>query len=196
MAALKRTQKITLWRRLLFVALAIVVGAGSWGASSRAVADAHASWRLHWPAGHRLRRRRCANEEERLGRGRGFDDRPRASAHHECHPPHRGLGRITRIRASSRLTTALDAPAAGWPPRFTTWWTGRADRWSCWSRPARPTMRRSSNPWWPTCAERRFNSVKQWRGLATRYDKLAITYRAAAVLRAITIWTAHLSDTP
>ena len=44
--------------------------------------------------------------------------------------------------------------------------------------------------------ERRFNSVKQWRGLATRYDKLAITYRAAAVLRAITIWTAHLSDTP
>ena len=44
--------------------------------------------------------------------------------------------------------------------------------------------------------ERAFNVAKQWRGLATRYDKLAITYRAAAVLRAITIWTAHLSDTP
>jgi putative transposase len=44
--------------------------------------------------------------------------------------------------------------------------------------------------------ERNFNVVKQWRGLATRYDKLAIVYRAAAVLRAITIWLAHLSDTP
>jgi len=33
--------------------------------------------------------------------------------------------------------------------------------------------------------------TKQWRGLATRYDKLAITYRATAVLYAVTIWTAH-----
>jgi transposase len=44
--------------------------------------------------------------------------------------------------------------------------------------------------------ERNFNAVKQWRGLATRYDKLAIVYRAGAVLRAITIWLTHLSDTP
>lgn len=40
--------------------------------------------------------------------------------------------------------------------------------------------------------ERSFNNVKQWRGLATRYDKLAIVYRGAAVLRAITIWLKHL----
>jgi transposase len=44
--------------------------------------------------------------------------------------------------------------------------------------------------------ERAFNVIKQWRGLATRYDKLAIVYRGAAVLRAITIWAANLSDTP
>jgi transposase len=44
--------------------------------------------------------------------------------------------------------------------------------------------------------ERSFNTVKQWRGLATRYDKLAIVYRGGAVLRAVTIWLAHLSDTP
>lgn len=36
--------------------------------------------------------------------------------------------------------------------------------------------------------ERAFNLFKQWRGLATRYDKLALTYRGGAVLRAITIW--------
>ena len=28
----------------------------------------------------------------------------------------------------------------------------------------------------------------RWRGLATRYDKLAIVYRGAAILRAITLW--------
>jgi transposase len=36
--------------------------------------------------------------------------------------------------------------------------------------------------------ERSFNDHKQWRGLATRYDKLATTYRGGVVLRAITIW--------
>jgi putative transposase len=36
--------------------------------------------------------------------------------------------------------------------------------------------------------ERGFNIFKQWRGLATRYDKLALTYRGGAVLRAITLW--------
>jgi len=36
--------------------------------------------------------------------------------------------------------------------------------------------------------ERHFNLAKQWRGLATRYDKLAITYRAAYVLCACIAW--------
>jgi transposase len=35
--------------------------------------------------------------------------------------------------------------------------------------------------------ERNFNIFKQWRALATRYDKLALTYRGGAVLRAISI---------
>ena len=36
--------------------------------------------------------------------------------------------------------------------------------------------------------ERSFNKAKQWRGLATRYDKLAITYRAAATIFAVITW--------
>ena len=44
--------------------------------------------------------------------------------------------------------------------------------------------------------ERGFNQAKQWRGLATRYDKLALTYRGGAVLRAITLWLQALGDTP
>ena len=44
--------------------------------------------------------------------------------------------------------------------------------------------------------ERAFNQDKQWRGLATRYDKLATVYRAGAVLRAITLTLKRLGDTP
>lgn len=44
--------------------------------------------------------------------------------------------------------------------------------------------------------ERNFESFKQWRGIATRYDKLALTYRGGVILRAITIWTKALGDTP
>lgn len=36
--------------------------------------------------------------------------------------------------------------------------------------------------------ERSFALAKQWRGLATRYDKLAITYRAAVTISAILTW--------
>jgi len=36
--------------------------------------------------------------------------------------------------------------------------------------------------------ERSFNAIKQWRGLATRYDKLAVIYRGGAVLAAILAW--------
>ncbi len=44
--------------------------------------------------------------------------------------------------------------------------------------------------------ERGFCEDKQWRALATRYDKLALTYRGGVVLRAITICLKRLGDTP
>jgi transposase len=42
--------------------------------------------------------------------------------------------------------------------------------------------------WGRNVVERSFNRTKQWRGLATRYDKLAITYRAAVTILAILTW--------
>lgn len=39
--------------------------------------------------------------------------------------------------------------------------------------------------------ERCINKLKQWRGLATRYDKTATVYRAALHLAAIHIWAAR-----
>lgn len=36
--------------------------------------------------------------------------------------------------------------------------------------------------------ERSFALIKQWRGLATRYDKLAVTYRAGVTLSACITW--------
>lgn len=44
--------------------------------------------------------------------------------------------------------------------------------------------------------ERGFCTVKQWRGLATRYDKLALTFRGGALLKAIVTWLHALGDTP
>lgn len=43
--------------------------------------------------------------------------------------------------------------------------------------------------------ERRYCHLKQWRGLATRYDKHATVYRAAIILNATIAWTQQLSDT-
>lgn len=36
--------------------------------------------------------------------------------------------------------------------------------------------------------ERGFNRIKNWRGLATRYDKHAVIYRGGVVLASILIW--------
>jgi putative transposase len=45
--------------------------------------------------------------------------------------------------------------------------------------------------------ERSFNVNKQWRGLATRYDKHSINYRAGVVLSAVITWLkALLGDMP
>ena len=38
--------------------------------------------------------------------------------------------------------------------------------------------------------ERAFNHIKNWRGLATRYDKHALVYRGGVVLAAIMLWLA------
>jgi len=45
--------------------------------------------------------------------------------------------------------------------------------------------------------ERSYEQLKQWRGLATRYDKLAVIYRGGAVLRSIILWfRSPIGDTP
>jgi len=45
--------------------------------------------------------------------------------------------------------------------------------------------------------ERGFNRLKHWRGVATRYDKYALTYLGGVTLAAIVIHhRTHLSDTP
>ncbi|MFF0637957.1 IS5 family transposase [Nocardia sp. NPDC004151] len=43
--------------------------------------------------------------------------------------------------------------------------------------------------------ERAFNKAKHWRAVTTRYDKLAITYRAGFVLALIVEWLKSLGDT-
>ncbi|WP_428841812.1 IS5 family transposase [Gordonia polyisoprenivorans] len=42
--------------------------------------------------------------------------------------------------------------------------------------------------------ERFFNRIKQWRAVATRYDKLALTYRGTILLAGIRLWTQTLTQ--
>ena len=39
-----------------------------------------------------------------------------------------------------------------------------------------------------TVVERCINRLKQWRGLATRYEKRSVNYRALVVIASIVIW--------
>ena len=38
--------------------------------------------------------------------------------------------------------------------------------------------------------ERCVNRLKQWRGIATRYEKRAVNYRAMVVIAALMVWQA------
>ena len=45
--------------------------------------------------------------------------------------------------------------------------------------------------------ERSYEQLKQWPGLATRYDKLAVIFRGGAILRSIILWLrSPIGDTP
>ena len=64
------------------------------------------------------------------------------------------------------------------------------------SRSGRPVTYDSVDYIQRNVIERGFCRLKQWRGLATRYDKLAIVYRAAVVLNAVIAWLQRSQDTP
>lgn len=64
------------------------------------------------------------------------------------------------------------------------------------SRGGRPVGRDAADYKNRNVIERRYCHTKQWRGLATRFDKHAITYRAAVILNAVIAWTKTLSDRP
>ncbi len=78
-------------------------------------------------------------------------------------------------------------------PQKSTEITARTRRGSAGGRPPAFDAQTYKNR---NVVERSFSLTKQWRGLATRYDKLAITYRSAAVLQACIRWLHLLGDTP
>ena len=100
------------------------------------------------------------------GRVQGAADRPRGLADKAYPPRHRAraVGGHRGDRRTSDQTGHRNARAKGGrPPAFDAEaYKGR------------------------NVIERSFNVLKQWRGLATRYDKLALTYRGGVVLGAIT----------
>lgn len=56
------------------------------------------------------------------------------------------------------------------------------------SRPGRPLAFDKATYARRNVVERCINRLKQWRGLATRYEKRAVNYRAMVVLASIVLW--------
>jgi transposase len=56
------------------------------------------------------------------------------------------------------------------------------------ARPGRPLAFDQTIDARRNVVERCINRLKQWRGLATRYEKRAVTYRAMVVLASIVLW--------
>src|SRR3954452_14598113 len=78
----------------------------------------------------------------------------------------RGIGHTIPERRDQQANRTAKSPAGGRPPTF------RADRY------------RHRN-----VVERCFNRLKQWRGIATRYDKKAANYEGGVLLAALILWT-------
>lgn len=83
----------------------------------------------------------------------------------------RGVGAVIPERADPIANRKRRGRAGGRPPRFdSVAYKGR------------------------NVVERAFNKVKHWRGVATRYDKLASTYRAGFVMALAIEWLKLLGD--
>ena len=154
--------------------------------------DPPARRRQRQTAGHRAHTRpgrRFHDAATAAGPAGGPTDRPGTATH----PPDRG----------DRRQGLLLPRHQGHAPRPLVFWAvipqpseiiaHRARRGSNGGRPPAfdPVIYKGRN-----VIERSFNDHKQWRGIATRYDKLAATYRGGVVLRAITIWLNPLGNTP
>lgn len=109
----------------------------------------------------------------RLGPGRPrttpdavLADRAYATGPIRAHLRARGIKVVIPEKKDSSAARARRGSAGGRPPKFD----------------AESYRRRN-------VVERSFALLKQWRALATRYDKLAITYRAAVVMAACITWS-------
>jgi transposase len=56
------------------------------------------------------------------------------------------------------------------------------------SRDGRPVSFDTEDDKHRNVVERAFNRLKNWRGLATRYDKHALVYRGGIILASILLW--------
>lgn len=77
----------------------------------------------------------------------------------------RGIRAVIPERCDQQAHRLRRGPVGGRPPKFD------------------PVAYKKRN-----VVERSFALLKQWRGLATRFDKLAIVYRSAAILAAVLVW--------
>ncbi len=122
----------------------------------------------------RLRVARCGQGRARTRPDALLADKAYSSRGHRAMLRERGIKAVIPERADQRNNRVRLGSAGGRPVSYDTeLYKGR------------------------NVVERSYESFKQWRGLATRYDKLAVIFRGAAILRSIIMWLrSPLGDTP
>ena len=130
-----------------------------------------------------------------VGPGQGHDGRMLPTVLAEVYVPRPGPGRartrpdaVLADKAYSSRATRQSLHARGIQVVIPEPADQQANRARRGSRGGRPVSYDHDLYKQRNVVERSFALLKQWRGLATRYDKLALTYRAGAVLAAIITW--------
>ena len=122
----------------------------------------------------RLRVTRCGPGRARTRPDALLADKAYSSRAHRELLRRRGVKAVIPERADQRTNRLRRGSAGGRPVRYDT------------------TLYKDRN-----VVERGYERLKQWRGLATRYDKLAVVFRGAAILRGIVLWLhSEFGDTP
>jgi transposase len=134
----------------------------------------------HFHRPDRRKRQRHHHARRGLGRDPGPTTRPGATANHPRAPAGRqGLLLGSQPRSAGWTRSRRHDPRARRPAR-------QPDP----TRPRRraPIRLRQDAYKGRNIVEQAFNRLKQWRGVATRYAKTAVIYRAGIVLASMTIW--------
>ncbi|WP_432420361.1 transposase [Nocardia neocaledoniensis] len=149
------------------------------------------------PSGHRRQRSWSSRVGNRGSDGRFTDDahgaRRGRRAEAARRPPRRNPDRVLadKVYSSAAIRELLRGGNRSCDPATIRSGRQQERSWTYWWTPAGVRFRCLQGR---NAVERAFNKVKHWRGVATRYDKLACAFRAGIVMALVVEWLGLVGD--